>query len=162
MTKNKSKPLALLLAGLLWSGIAHAQESANSSGGNATSSSGSVSYSVGQVAYTSLTTSSGTVAQGVQHTYEISTLGTKDTTLNVSLKVFPNPTQENLTLQISEYNKEKLQYQLFDMQGKLLSTAKIISQFTIINTSSFPSATYIIHVVNLENKNIQSFKIIKK
>ena len=36
MTKNKSIPIALLAAGLLWAGFAQAQESTNASGGDAT------------------------------------------------------------------------------------------------------------------------------
>ena len=121
MTKNKSRPIVLLTAGLLWAGFAQAQESANASGGDATGSGGTAAYSVGQVVYTTNTGASGTVSQGVQQAYEIFTVGIKETELNISLSVFPNPTADNLTLQISDYNNEKLSYQLFDMQGKQLS-----------------------------------------
>jgi len=161
MTKNKSRPLALLMAGLLWVGLVQAQVSANSSGGNATGSGGTVAYSIGQVVYTNNTASNGSVAQGVQHAYEISTVGIKETELNISLIAFPNPTTENLTLQISDYNNEKLSYQLFDMQGKQLSNGQVTAQQTQINMNGLPSATYLIHVVNQENKTIQSFQITK-
>jgi hypothetical protein len=52
-------------------------------------------------------------------------------------------------------------YQLFDIQGKLLNNGQVTAQQTQINTASLPSATYIINVVNQENKKVQSFKIIK-
>ncbi len=55
MTKNKSRPIALLAAGLLWAGLAQAQESVNATGGDATGSGGTVAYSVGQVVYTTNT-----------------------------------------------------------------------------------------------------------
>ncbi len=161
MTKNKSIPILLLTAGVLWAGLTQAQESANASGGDATGSGGTVAYSVGQVLYTSNTGSGGTVDQGVQHAYEIFTVGIKKTELNISLTVFPNPTTENLTLQISDYTNEKLSYQLFDMQGKQLSKGQIVAQQTQININGLPSATYFIHVVNQEDKKVQSFKIIK-
>jgi len=161
MAKNKSRPILLLATGLLWAGLAQAQESTNASGGDATGSGGTVAYSIGQVVYTTNTGSSGSVAQGVQHAYEIFTVGVKETTLNISLTAFPNPTTENLTLQISDYNNEKLSYQLYDMQGKLLSNGQVTAQQTQINTSSLPPATYFINVVNHENKQVQSFKIIK-
>uniref|UniRef100_UPI0040471788 T9SS type A sorting domain-containing protein n=2 Tax=Flavobacterium sp. TaxID=239 RepID=UPI0040471788 len=161
MTKNKSRPIALLAAGLLWAGFAQAQESTNASGGDATGTGGTASYSVGQVVYTTNTGSTGSVAQGVQHAYEIFTLGIKETELNISLTAFPNPTTENLTLQISDYNNEKLSYQLFDMQGKQLSNGQIVAQQTQINMNSLPTATYFVNVVNQENKKVQSFKIIK-
>jgi hypothetical protein len=161
MSKKKSSPLAMLMIAFLWGGFTQAQQSTNSSGGNATGSGGIVAYTIGQLDYTTFTGSSGNVAQGVQHAYEIFTLGIIETTRNVSLIAFPNPTIENLTLQISNFNNEKLFYQLYDIQGKLLKSEQIITEQTEINTSSLTSATYFINIVNQENKKIQSFKIIK-
>ncbi len=168
MTKNnclpkgiKSRPMAVLVAGLLWAGLAQAQESANASGGDATGSGGTLAYSVGQIVYTTNTASTGSVAQGVQHAFEIFTLGIKETELNISLTAFPNPTTENITLQISNYNNERLVYQLFDMQGKQISNGQIVAQQTQINMTILPVATYVVNVVNQQNKKLQSFKIIK-
>jgi hypothetical protein len=151
----------MLLAGLLWGSLAQAQESANSSGGNASGSGGTVAYSIGQVFYTSNAGSSGTVDPGVQHAYEIYSVGINETNLNISLTAFPNPTTEYLTLQISDFINEKLFYQLYDLQGKLLTSGQVTAKQTQINTSSLPSATYFINVVNQENIKVQSFKIIK-
>jgi hypothetical protein len=169
MTKNTSppfgvklRPIALLVAGMLWAGLAQAQESANASGGDATGTGGTSSYSIGQVVYTTATGTNGSLAQGVQQPYEISTVGIKETALNISLTAFPNPTTDNLTLQISDYNNEKLSYQLFDMQGKQLRNGQIVAQQTQINMSSFPKATYFVNVVTQENKKVQSFKILKQ
>jgi hypothetical protein len=161
MIKPKSIPIVLLAIGFLSAGFAQAQQSANASGGDATGSGGSAAYSVGQVVYTANNSPSGTVSQGVQQAYEIFLIGINETELNSSLLVFPNPIVDNLTLQISDYNNEKLSYQLFDMQGKLLSNAQIIAQQTQIKTASLPPATYFIKVLNQENKHVQSFKIIK-
>jgi hypothetical protein len=161
MIKTKSIPIVLLAIGFLSAGFAQAQQSANAAGGDATGSGGSAAYSVGQVVYTANNSPSGTVSQGVQQAYEIFLIGINETELNNSLSVFPNPIVDNLTLQISDYNNEKLSYQLFDMQGKLLSNAQIIAQQTQIKTASLPPATYFIKVLNQENKHVQSFKIIK-
>lgn len=162
MTKNKSKLIALLVVVLLCASFAEAQESANASGGDATGSGGTVAYSVGQVVYTTNTGSTGSVAQGVQQTYVILNLGINETAMNMTLTAFPNPTAENLTLQISDYNNEKLAYQLFDMQGKLVSNGQIVAQQTFINMNSLPTATYFVYVVNQENQKVQSFKIVKQ
>ena len=124
-------------------------------------SGGTVAYSIGQVVYTTNTGSNGSVAQGVQHAFEIFTVGIKETELNISLITFPNPTTDNLILQINDYNNEKLSYQLFDMQGKQLGNGQITAQQTQVIMNSLPTATYFISVVNQENKKVQSFKIIK-
>lgn len=161
MTKHKSRPLTMLLVGLLWACFGKAQESVNSTGGDTIGSGGNVAFSIGQVVYTSNTGSSGSIAQGIQNAYEIFTVGIKETTFNVSITTFPNPTADNLTLQVSDFNKDKLSYQVYDMLGKLLSIGEVTAQITQIYTSSFPSATYFIHVVNQENEKLQSFQIIK-
>lgn len=161
MIKTNIIRLLILTIGLSWSDFAQSQQSSNAAGGDATGSGGSVAYSVGQIVYTTHTGSTGSVAQGVQQAYEIFSIGINETELNSSLSLFPNPIVDNLTLQISDFNKEKLSYILFDTQGKLLSNGQVTAQQTQINTASLLPATYFIKVLNQENKQVQSFKIIK-
>jgi hypothetical protein len=161
MTTTKLRPLVLIITGLLWLSFAQAQESVNASGGNATGSGGIVAYSIGQVVYTTNTGNTGSLAQGVQHGYEIFTVGINKSLLNVSLTAFPNPTGTILTIQIGDYNNEKLLYQLFDMNGKLFSSEQIDSKQTQINITSLPLANYLINILNQSNEIVQSFKIIK-
>lgn len=157
----KSRSIALLAAGLLWAGFANAQESVNTAGSDASGSGGTVAYSVGQVVYTTNTDNSGSVAQGVQHAYEIFTLGIKEAEPNISLSAFPNPTIDELTLKISDYNNEKLSYQLYNMQGKMLNNGQIVAEQTQINMNGLSRATYVVQVINQENQKVQTFKIIK-
>ncbi len=161
MKKTNIIRLLILTIGLSWSDFAQAQQSSNSAGGDATGNGGSVAYSVGQIVYTTHTGSTGSVAQGVQQAYVISSVGINESELNSSLSLFPNPIVDNLTLQISDFNKEKLSYLLFDTEGKLLTNGQVIAKLTQINTASLPPATYFIKVLNQENKQVESFKIIK-
>jgi hypothetical protein len=156
-----TKHILIITAGLLWAGLTQAQEAANTSGGEATGTGGAVSYSIGQVVYTTNTGSSGSVAQGVQQSYQILTVGNEETTLNISLTLFPNPATDYLTIQISNFDNEKLTYQLSDLNGKLLSFGSITGRSTLINMSSMPTATYLVNILNQENKTVQLFKIIK-
>ena len=158
--KHKKIKLCVLLLSI---GIsAQAQQATTAWGGDASGSGGTVAFSVGQVVYNTDIGTNGSVAQGVQQAYEIFTVGIKETELNMSLSVFPNPTANNLTLQISDYNNEKLSYKLYDMQGRLLSNGQVTAKQTQINTASLPTASYFMNVVNQENKSVQSFKIIKR
>jgi hypothetical protein len=157
----KSKPVTIFFAGLLCAGLAKAQQSVSASSGNATGGGGSLSYSIGQAVYTSNSGSSGNLVQGIQQAYEIFLVSINETDLSISLKAFPNPIQDNLTLLLSDYTNEQFFYQLIDTQGKLLIKGKIVTPQTQINTAGLLSATYFINVVNKNNKNIQSFKIIK-
>ena len=161
MIKNKSKHYALVAVGVLCSGLTYAQESFNATGSNASGAGGNVAYSIGQVVYTTHTGSNGSVAQGVQHAYEIYTLGIKETEMNISLTAFPNPTTDHLILEIRDYKSEKVSYQLCDLQGKLISDEQITAKQTQINMSALPIATYFVNVINQDHKKVQTFKIIK-
>lgn len=157
----KSRFIVLCTAGMLWAGLAQAQESANVSGGDATGNGGTASYSIGQVLYSTVNGSTGTITQGVQQPYEITNVGVNETELNISLIAFPNPTADKITLEISNYNNERLSFQLLDIHGKLLYNGQIAAQQTVLNMHSLPAATYFLNIVSPENKKVQSFKIAK-
>jgi len=161
MINNKSGIIILVTISLLWVGLLKAQESINSSGNDAIGGGGFVAYTVGQVVYTTNMGNSGSVAQGVQHAYEIFIEGISTTTLEISLAVFPNPALDNLTLMLSDHENNKLTYQLYDMQGRLIISEHIIAKQTQINTASLLTATYFIYLFNEENKKVKSFKFIK-
>lgn len=159
--KNKQIILnVLLLSGLCLTG-AQAQESVNTSGGNASSGSGSVSYSIGQVVYTTNTSASGTLTQGVQQPFEIITLGADDVPqIQLTAMVYPNPTVQNLTLSILEFDLTEVEYSLFDMQGKIISNGKVTQTETEIEMSLLASANYFLRV-SKAGTELKTFKIIK-
>jgi len=156
--KKTITSIALLLLGL---GVLHAQESPTSTGGEATGIGGTASYSVGQVVYTTNTGTNGSVAQGVQQPFEISaTVGVEVTEINLELVAYPNPTNNALTLNIGNYNNEKLTYQLYDMQGKLLDDKQVVNGSTTIGMQDLPVSTYLLNVLD-NNSLIKTFKISK-
>lgn len=138
------------------------QEVIVSSGGNAIGSGGSSSYTIGQIFYTSQVGSNGSVSQGVQQAFEIYPLnGNEFTEILLEAKVFPNPVVNNLNLSIKNFDFENLNYQLYDIQGKLINSQNITSDQTTIDVENNPSGIYLLKV-NSNSKEIKSFKIIKK
>jgi len=161
--KNKTLFFLAFLLSFLLSFSVNAQTShqvLSATGGDASGSGGSVAYSVGQIVYTTSTGTSGSVAQGVEQAYEISSVGIKETALNISLSIFPNPTSDYLTLKVEDYNNEALSYSLLDEQGKLVLNEQITNQVTQVAMSNLARGAYFINVLQ-ENKKIQTFKIIK-
>lgn len=147
---------AFLLLGL--AGL-HAQQSPTATGGEATGTGGSLSYTVGQVVYTTNTGNNGSVAQGIQQSYEISvTTGVNETTINLELSVYPNPTTDYLTLKVEK--TEGLSYQLYDLQGKVIASKTVNNNSTNISLVEQPTATYFLNVVK-NNQKVKTFKIIK-
>ena len=156
---NGIKASAVFL--LLGLGGLHAQEATTATGGEASGTGGTASYSVGQVAYTTNTGTNGSVAQGVQHSYEISTIvGIDVKNINPELSVYPNPTTDILTLKVENHDNGNLAYLLFDNNGKLLKRQKLNESTTTIQMTGLVPATYFLKIINYQ-KGIKTFKIIK-
>ena len=149
--------VAFLLLGL---GGLHAQESSTAAGGDATGIGGSSSYTVGQVVYTTNTGTNGSLAQGVHQPYEISTtLGINETTINLELSLYPNPTTNYLTLKVE--NNTNLSYQLIDLLGKVIANKKVTATSTTIKMEALPKAIYFLKVTR-NNQPVKTFKVIKQ
>lgn len=159
MRKQIMSILLLYVTGIM--GV-QAQQSIITSGGDVSGNTGSVSYSIGQVAYITNSGTNGTVTQGVQQAYEIyGTTGINETGISLSVSAYPNPTTNYLNLKIENFELSTLNFQLFDMQGKLLQTQKVTGNETQIDMSNYVPSTYFVRIIN-QNQSIKEFKIIKK
>lgn len=158
--KNKAKITLLFILCLSISSV-YSQESANTSGGDATGTGGTAAFSIGQVAYTYESGSNGNTNQGVQQAYEIFSVGIDEQNLEIELSIYPNPTSENLQIEFEEFKDYDATYQLLDLSGKLLLESKIQSDQSIIDMSTYQSGVYFLNIVS-KSENNKSFKILKK
>ena len=164
MKSIKLKISVILLFALGLSAL-QAQEVTPAAGGNASGSGGTVSYSVGQVLYTTNTGTNGTVVQGVQQPFEISVITGLDAArgINLVISAYPNPAKDFLNLKVdasSALNSQLLCYQLYDMNGKLLETKKLVGNQTGIVMSNLVPGIYFLKVLQ-GNTEVKAFKIIK-
>ena len=113
-----------------------------------------------QLVYTTNSGTTGTVAIGVQHPYEIYPMGIEEAEEQILLTVFPNPAKDFLTLKVENPDNENLFYQLYDNSGKLLATKKLRGNEIRIDMSSLIPATYFLKVKD-NNKDVKTFKIVK-
>lgn len=162
MQSKRLKTIPFLLLGFGFTGL-QAQENVISAGGNSSGNGGSVSYTVGQVMYKTYSSTAGSAAEGVQQPYEISVITAIDETqgINLSVSAFPNPTSNNMTLEIKDFELSALSFLLYDMHGKLFQEEKIIGNQTSILMSNLAPGTYLMKVLQSE-KEVKTFKIIKK
>ena len=138
-----------------------AQQATVTSGGNATGSGGNISYSIGQVTYKTQTGTTGIITQGVQQPFEIMTLsGEEFTSIVLEAVVYPNPTTSTVNLIVKNYALENLNYQLFDINGRIIEEKKVLNQETTINLEGYANAIYILKL-NDNKKEVKTFKIIK-
>jgi hypothetical protein len=119
---NRSILLALLLSTTL---SIIAQETAPSTDGDISGSGGAFSFTVGQVFYTTNTSSTGSVSQGMQQAFEIQTRSNPSlSTVQLTAVTYPNPSTDYLVLKITDTAIENLQYTLFDLNSKTITSKK--------------------------------------
>jgi hypothetical protein len=162
MKQNKHYFLILLITSFPFI-RSYSQESVLASGGTATGSGGTSSYSVGAIFVGTQTGINGSVSQGTQQPFEISTLGSDEfTQINLEMSVYPNPTVDRLNLLVSNTEWSNLTYQLFDISGKIVSeNQKITASETPVSMQSFSQGIYFL-IVKDSTKTVKTFKIIKK
>ena len=152
--------ILLLLSGM---NLTFAQDAILSTGSEITGTSGSVSYSIGQVFYCANIIPAGTITQGVQQPFEITTvtLITQDATKPFTITVLPNPTTDILILKINNTDLSRLYFQLYDINGQLIKNEAIRVDETIIDMSNQIPSTYILKIIQ-DNTDVISYKILKK
>jgi hypothetical protein len=157
--KHKKLKLMVLLFGL---GLAvHAQQAVIATGGNASGSGGTVAYSVGQIVYKTNIGPNGSVSNGIQQAFEISTVtGIEDNKISLNLQVYPNPTNGYLTLSIDKTEFTSFNFQLTDNTGKVIESKIVTSPNEIINMECLAKAVYFLKV-SRNDLDVKTFKIIK-
>lgn len=160
--KNILMTILLYGSGLI---IMYAQQTIPAGGGNASGGGGTVSYTIDQLVYTTNTGASGSVAQGVQQPFEISTVtGIKEAKgITLQCVVYPNPTSDYIVLKIEDYNIDNLFYRMYDINGSLIENNTITGSETKIVMNHLASALYYLSIMSGDNnEEIKTFKIIKK
>ncbi|MBS7253465.1 T9SS type A sorting domain-containing protein [Flavobacterium branchiicola] len=163
MKRNQRAFLILFLVSISFVTNSYAQESIVAAGGKGTGNGGVASYSIGQIADIRLKGSGGSAQQGIQQAYEISTLSNdKFEEISLVMTAFPNPVVDELNLVVVNNKFEDLSYNLFDINGRILSKASNISSSeTKVSMQGLVQGVYFLSVNN-NSKAIKTFKIIKK
>jgi len=77
------------------------------------------------------------------------------------IKIYPNPTTEKITLEISTWKDLQMGiFKLFSLNGQLLQEQPVHSATTTVSLSGLPAGTYILKV-NINNRT-EDWKIVKQ
>ncbi len=151
----------IILSALLFAFQLSAQNNFTSGGGEIKGEGGSVSQSIGQLSYTTIGDDNYQATQGLIQVYEIQVIGgIENTEIGLFYNAYPNPVAEELTLMVENYDKQQLEYELFDVLGKRIGSGKITDKMTLISTVDLIPAAYFLHVMH-RGKAEKSFKIVK-
>lgn len=153
------KTIAILFVSVISLNVAQAQNNTVSAGGDASGSNGSVSFTVGQIFYTSAEGENGSVNQGVQQAYDIGVI-TGVENVDIVANLFPNPTVGNVQLNISNFESNAFQMNLFDASGKLIFTQKIATSTSLFSLNECASGIYTLSILK-DKKQVKSFRIVR-
>jgi len=137
-----------------------AQQSPVAAGSVATGTGGSVSWSLGQVFASAQESNTAYLNQGVQQPYEIFVVSSSEEAAHKAVRVFPNPTLHQLTLQLDGQPEAGMYCRLTDMQGRTQHQQAVTSTTTDIPADALAPGTYLL-TVGLETKFLHTFQIIK-
>lgn len=169
MTKNKSMPLALLIAAILVGTLSYAQsiplQSVNSGGTKMSQVNGSLSFTIGELVVLKHTDSQGnTLGGGFTAGATLTTTSIQEADVTMfDVKVFPNPTSDLVNIRINHSSIEQVNVTITDLQGKEIYNGKYagISNTIGINTTSYAPGTYTLSLKNNKNQVLSTYKIIK-
>lgn len=141
--------------------LLNAQQAVITSGTDVNGNGGMLSYSIGQISYNLITSDATIVSEGVQQTIEVYVLGIESPNPLVnSIKLFPNPSSDFITISTKDLNIFNLRYELYDINGKILWVNSISSSETKIDISTLDSGIYLLNIMDI-NHTLKMFRLIK-
>ena len=140
----------------------NAQQTVSPTAGESSGTGGTVSYTIGQTFYQSYDDSTGKITEGVQQPFEIYVITDIGSVLSASihLKVFPNPTTDQLLLEVDEKHVSELYYLLVSERGETIEKGKITKSNTTFRLAARPKGMYLLTIIKSDKKQ-KVFKIIK-
>jgi len=157
--KKKNPVLALIII-VIANYSVYSQSATVSSGGDYTSDTGSVSFTVGQPFLYVYSNSDFSITEGLQQPIEASSLNIDEPEIEGVFSIYPIPTANHITLKISDFNIDRLVYEIIDLQGKLLIKNDINVNETKIDIHHLEQSIYLLNIKK-QGKLIQTAKIIK-
>jgi hypothetical protein len=80
---------------------------------------------------------------------------------DLNIEVYPNPTQEFVTIH-SDKRMKDANYALFSLSGEKLMEGKITNNITRLNIESRASGSYLLKLSGENKRPLQTFKIVKR
>ena len=137
------------------------EKSSISSGGESTSN-GTLTmvYSIGEVNVAETTSGNIHISEGFISKGLNATLGIKDLSKIEGVKVFPNPTVDFVNLNFTEVINAQIR--VLDLTGKELFSKTFNDEKTKVDLSPYNNGTYLLHVYDLDNAKVITYKINKR
>jgi CRISPR/Cas system-associated protein endoribonuclease Cas2 len=84
-----------------------------------------------------------------------------ETEKSIEIKAYPNPISDELVIEFTHKDFERLNYELIDAIGRVVLSNSFEKGKTTINTSQLSKGFYNLNIINADGNKIKSLKIIK-
>ena len=118
-----------------------------------------VSWTAGEPVVGLMTAGGNQLANGYYPALNLQALSVEDNTMDVQLRVYPNPTSQSLYVSHPELNS--FQIQITDLNGKQVYIGTIEKEIPL-DVSNYTQGMYLITIENKETNKKNTYKIIKK
>jgi hypothetical protein len=156
LIKKSILPIVVLIT---WAFNSFSQNAISSTGGHFKTTGGSTSFTVGQVAYVLKKGNGSYLNEGVQQVYTKKTTPVEELVYLKEVQLYPNPTQETMTLILSSKEDVQVRYTIMDYLGKEIKYGIILSEKSEISLRDLPSGNYFISLKSKKENRI--FKMVK-
>ena len=138
-----------------------------SSGSFDSSSGGSIAWTMGEVLSETQTSAGNKLTQGFHQSnfcFKTGIVENGNNSFGNEISLFPNPFEENLTIDFSRSDSENFQIEVFDVQGKLLKSNSLVfsngsGKRATLGMTGCSEGIYLL-TISSKNKN-ETFKINK-
>jgi hypothetical protein len=134
-----------------------AQEVVSTQGSSYSNASGAIDFTIGEVIINTGTSGSVSLTQGFHQT-NWKFLGLTDFESSYMVSVFPNPTEEFLTIQTDNF--EQVKYVLFDEQGKIVLQGNLTNPQTQLQVKQLANGIYTLSL-SKEKLLLKTMKLVK-
>jgi len=80
-------------------------------------------------------------------------MGIEDPSFSTSLKLYPNPANNELTIVLAESNANQFNYAIINLTGATLRTGNLNTNNSVISIHDLPSGIYFISVTDISGAN---------
>ncbi len=157
----KKKGIVLLLFSIFLYQL-KGQEIISTAGNFDTGATKNVSWTMGEIAVETLQSDQVVLTQGFQQSKIIITKVEKSKKPDFKLNLYPNPTENDLIIEIFDKPEANLKGYLYTTEGELIKYVKIESKITTLNLENLVNGMYILKICNAKNQTLVIYNIVKQ
>lgn len=153
------KLLLLLFLTSIASAQSISKQVIGAAGKTQSSTNSKLSWTVGEPVVGLMTAGGNQLSNGYYPALNLQALSIEDNTLDVQLRVYPNPTSQSLHVSHPELNSFEIT--IMDLNGKQLYS-ETINKEEPLDVSKFSQGMYLVTIENTTSHKKNTYKIIKK